>query len=294
MNPEPDPQTMGDAPAGTPPRRPYVLWGLLALSFIACYWSAFQWLIYKFDGQDSYYSHGYLIPFVCAYLIYLKRAEIGEEAPGSSPAGLGLILFALLVHVLGTLGAIHFISGFSMVFYCVGASLYLFGTRVTRIVAFPLFFLVFMCPLPDGYINLVAIPFKSMATSIALALVDAMGIPFVREGFVVHLAQATFVVGTPCNGMRSLISFAALGFLLVYLFPMSLWKKALFLAVIPPLSLVLNGTRIAILLWIADRFGEKAASPESYLHDGSGMLVFILGFLAMIILMRRFHGQKTS
>jgi len=275
-------------------RHPYMLWALVALGFIACYWGTFDWLRYKFDSQDSYYSHGYLIPFVSAYLVYLKRKDIMDAPEGSSPVGLGVVLAALLVHVLGTLGDINFVSGFSMVLYCTGASLYLLGPRVTRLIAFPLFFLVFMCPIPEGYIDLVAIPFKSMATTIALAVVQTLGIPFYREGFIVHLAQSTFVVGTPCNGMRSLISFAALGFLLVYMFPIARWKKAFFLALIPPLALVLNGVRIALLLWIAENYGEQAASPESYLHDGSGLLVFVIGFVAMVFLMRRFDEQKNA
>ncbi len=94
--------------------------------------------------------------------------------------------------------------------------------------------------------------------------------------------------------MRSLISFTALGALMLYLFRTSLWKKIMFLALIPPLALLLNGVRVFLLLWIAHRFGQEAASPESYLHDGSGMLVFIIGFLAMVLLMRKINEKQKS
>jgi len=270
-----------------------MLWGLLALSFIACYFTTFQWLHYKYQGQDSYYSHGYLIPFVTVYLVYLRRSEISEAPVGSSSWGLGIIVLALMVRIFGAMGDINFTSGFSMVLYCFGCSLYLLGTQITKILAFPLFFLVFMCPIPEAYINIVALPSKTLATSLALTIMDMLRIPYVREGFIVHLAQSTFVVGTPCNGMRSLISFTALGALMLYLFRTSLWKKILFLAIIPLLALLLNGSRIALLLWIASTYGEKAASPESYLHDGSGLLVFVIGFIAMVFLVKKINEEKN-
>jgi exosortase len=271
-----------------------LLWGLLALSFIACYYTAFTWLNYKYQGQDSYYSHGYLIPLVTAYLIYLKRNEIREVPVGSSSWGLVVIVLALVIRIFGFLGDINFASGFSIVLYCFGCSLFLLGPQITKILTFPLFFLVFMFPIPEAYINIFAIPSKSIATSLALFIMDILKIPYVREGFIVHLAHSTFVVGTPCNGMRSLISFAALGVLMLYLFRASLWKKIIFLAIIPPLAVLLNGARIAMLLWIAYTYGEKAASPESYLHDGSGFLVFIIGFVTMVLLARKINEQKNS
>lgn len=275
-------------------RKYIILWGLLILSFIVCYFSTFQWLIYKYESLNSYYSHGYLVPFVSAYFVYLRRKEISQVEIKSTLAGAGLILFALIIHVFGVLGNINFISGFSMVMYTVGCSLYLLGQSATMIISFPLFFLIFMCPIPDAYIDFIAIPFKSFATSIALQFLSILNVPYIREGFIVHLSNSTFVVGTPCNGMRSLISFTALGALMLYLFRTSLWKKVLFLAVIPPLALLLNSTRIFLLLWIAHTYGEKAASPESYLHDGSGFLVFIIGFLAMIFLLRRINGKQDN
>jgi len=121
-----------------------------------------------------------------------------------------------------------------------------------------------------------------------------LNIPYIREGFRIHFAESTYIVGTPCNGMRSLISFFALGFLFIYFVRTVWWKKGLLLLIIPPLSILLNGIRIALLLFIAQRYGQEAASPESYLHDGSGLLVFIVGLGAMILFVRYINEEKAS
>lgn len=269
------------------------LWSLLVLVFLVTYSPTFQWLNFKYQGQDSYYSHGYLIPFIAAYMIYCKREELSRTELSGSPSGLGLIVGALVIHILGVIGDIHFVSGFSMILYIAGCSLYLLGTGITTKIAYPLSYLVFMFPVPDAFINIVALPAKSLATTLSLYLMSILDIPFIREGFRIQFATSTYVVETPCNGMRSLISFLALGFIFIYFMRAKLWKKILFLVIIPPISIVLNGIRIAILLYIANRYGPEAASPDSYLHDGSGVLVFIIGMAVLMMVYKLIHEEKS-
>jgi exosortase len=276
-----------------PSRMLIPLWSLLCFGFIACYYPTFQWLHYKYSTPDSYYSHGYLIPLIVLYLLYDKRNELKEIPISSNIRGLFLILFALIIHILGVLSDISFISGFSIILYLAGCSFYLLGTTFTKHIMFPLFYLVFMMPVPDEYLSIIALPSKSLATGCALQLMDLMNIPYIREGFSIKLANATYIVGTPCNGLRSLISFYALGFLFLYFIRLSFWKKILILIMIPVMAIILNGIRIAILLLISLNFGEKAASPESLLHDASGIFVFVIGLVILIIAVKVMHGKKV-
>lgn len=271
----------------------YILPGfLLLVAFVACYSKTFLWLNYKYLLPESYYSHGYLIPIVSAYIINTRRSELKNVPLSSDPLGLMFILAALLLHVFGVLGDVNFLSAFSILIYVTGCSLFLLGRSFTREIAFPLSFLMFMVPIPDVFIDTIALPFKSMATTFALSIMESMGIPYIREGFKILFADSSFIVGTPCNGMRSLISFLALGALLMYFIKTSWWKRALFLAAVLPLSIILNGLRIAALMLIAKYLGQEAASPESYLHDGSGFAVFVIGILVMIFFIRKVYETK--
>lgn len=269
-----------------------ILWVLLIAAFLVCYFDTFKWLHYKYQLQDSYYSHGYIIPLFSAYMIFRKRWELRKYLSAGTSIGLGLIVFALGVHFMGTLADINFVSGFSMVIYLMGSCLYLKGFKFTRAIGFPLFLLFFMCPIPDAIIDVVALPFKSMATSLSLSMIDLIGIPNFRDGFRIILPNSSYLVGTPCNGMRSLISFLALGLFFVHFTHGAWWKKNLFLIAVLPLSVFLNGVRIAVLLLIAYYYGQEAASPESYLHDGSGFLVLFFGLSIMIWTVRRFDNEK--
>jgi exosortase len=263
-----------------------LIYSLLVLAFIACYYYTFGWLHYKFSYKESYYSHGYLIPIISAFLVYLKWDQLKNIKSTSMPIGLVIFVFALLLHIVAKMGDVNFLSGFSMFFYLIGASLYIMGKQITRAIIFPICFLLFMFPIPDNFINTIALPSKSLATSIGTLIVDLINIPYLREGFRIELPQTSLVVGTPCNGMNSLISFMALGMLFIYFSALNMWKITAILVSIYPLAILLNGIRIATLIYIAYNFGVEKASPESPLHTLSGMAVFIVGLLVLIIFIK--------
>ena len=51
---------------------------LLFILFIIVFIPSYSPLLERFSERDSYYSHGYIIPFVCAYLIWRKKKVLKE------------------------------------------------------------------------------------------------------------------------------------------------------------------------------------------------------------------------
>ena len=51
---------------------------------------------------------------------------------------------------------------------------------------------------------------KSLATDVGVTIINLFDIPNYREGFKIDLVNTSMFVGTPCNGMKSFISFTAL------------------------------------------------------------------------------------
>jgi exosortase len=223
---------------------------------------------------------------VSGYLIFSDRKRLLSVTPSSDLMGVTVLILALVIHIAATMGDINFLSGFSILLYLVGASLFLCGREITKLIAFPLGYLVFMFPIPDNFLNIVALPSKSLATAVGLKLIDIMGIPYFREGFLIHLPETTLVVGTPCNGMQSLLSFLAIGSLFLYSMDMRRWMGLLLLLSIYPMAVFLNGCRVAILVYVAYHYGIDKAAPESPFHTLSGMAVFVSGLIVFIILIK--------
>lgn len=225
-------------------------------------------------------------------MIYLQRDELKQIEISSNIAGLVIILFSVLIHIIATMSDINFISGFAIFFFIFGSVLYLFGLSITKKIICPLLFLLFMFPVPGSFIDIIGLPTKSISTVIGLKIIDLTGIPYFLEGFRINLSNTSMFVGTPCNGMKSLISFAALGVLALYFIKFAVWKRILLLLLIYPLAVFLNGCRIAMLVFIAEKYGIEKASPESYLHDLSGMVVFVAGMLVLFAALKLADTKK--
>jgi len=90
------------------------------------------------------------------------------------------------------------------------------------------------------------------------------------------------MVGNPCSGLRSLIAFLAFGALLGYLKELSLTKKWILFALSIPVAFLSNLVRVIILILISYYWGLNAAAPDTLVHVGTGILLFVLGFIILL------------
>ena len=275
-----------------PQRAKLFLKAIIVVLLIIIYWPTFIWMKVRFLEAESYYSHGFLIPFVFLFLIWQKRDVLKETPVVPQNIGLVLLIFSLLVHLIALRWRINFISGFSMITTLTGLSLCLFGKRITYKLLFPLCFLVFMTPLPQVLIIHISFKMKILAAQVAAVIINIMGIPAVRAGSIINLPNTSLTIGSPCSGLRSLISLTALGAIYAYLTELSLLKKlTLFLASIP-LALIANIIRIVLLLLVAFVYGAEVATGK--FHDFSGFLVFIFALAGLMIAGRFLSWQKEK
>ena len=254
--------------------------------FIASYHETLLWMYGRYISSESYYSHGFLVPFVTAYFIWKQRDRFGESTPGFSWTGFILIVVALLAHLLGTIIYVFSVSGLSIFVLIFGLSLFLTGPRITRIILFPLAFTIFMFPLPSAFISIISFPLKLFVAKSGAWIAGLTGIPVYLEGFYISIPAGTLLVGNPCSGLRSLITFLALGSILAYISPLSLWKRVSILFVSVPVAIVSNVIRVPVLIVISHYRGLEAAMPGGFWHDGSGIMVFVIGFVLLVCFTR--------
>jgi len=252
---------------------------IIGIFTVFAYKTTLMWMYDRYMGADSYYSHGFIVPFISLYFIYLQKENLAQIKPQTSVIGLIILFFALLLHILGTLLYIFSISGFSIFFLIIGLSIFLFGKEISKVIWFPLLFLVFMFPLPEAMISLVSFPLKIFAAKAGVWIISILGIPIYLEGFNILIPAGPLLVGNPCSGLRSLIAFLALGSIFAYLEPISIIKKWFLFSLSIPIALLSNIVRIPILILVSNYWGLEAAGPDTLVHTGSGILVFVLGFL---------------
>ena len=254
---------------------------LLIIGLLLCviYAPTFVWMKYRFLREESYYTHGFLVPLVVVYLVWRKRDELAKLPVCPQKRGLVILIFSLLIHVVAFQWKIFFISGFTMIATLTGLILFIYGKRILKELLFPLFFLIFMIPLPMVLIIHISFHLKIFVSQIAANVVNITGIHVVRKGSEIVLPNTSLMVGSPCSGLRSLISLTALGSLYAYLVDLSKLKKVLLFLASIPLALIANIIRVVTLLLVAYVYGSKVATGK--FHDYSGFLIFIFAFLGL-------------
>jgi exosortase len=250
---------------------------------LLAYTPTFFWMKIRWFARDSYYSHGILIPFVVGYLIWDKRKQLQDilktNSSPSHPWGIPLIITGLLIHTISSVLRVYFTSGFSLLITIIGIILHFYGAKILKALAFPLFFLSFMIPLPEVTIVNISFRMKMFAASISARTINAIGILAIRDGSVIRMPHAYVIVDDVCSGLRSLISLGALGSIFAYFFKAPLWKRiALFLTTIP-IAIITNVFRVVFLAFVSEVWGHEAAS--GLVHDFSGYSIFIIAFILL-------------
>ncbi len=197
-----------------------------------------------------------------------------------------MLVGGLLMHLLSAWMRIHFTSGLSIVMVLFGMVWYLLGFKMTKALWFPLFFLVFMVPMPMDLISRTTLYLKLFAASLGSSLTNFLGTPNIQEGSIVYLPTTVVTIDAPCSGLRSLITFLAMGSLYAYLASggqtlVNLRRWSLVLLCVP-IAIFANLIRVVLILIIANRYGI-AIITNDFLHKSFGLLVFVVGLISFFV-----------
>lgn len=267
--------------SGGDARSPWRIVGIVAVAvFIVLVYHQTLQTLWRTWNTNPNYSHGFLIPPVVAFLLWRERRRFIEATGRGSAFGLVLIGLALVGQVVSIRAGVFMTQGYSFVLLLFGLSLFLCGGRATRIVWFPLSYLVFMLPMPPYLMNVIAFKLKVFAARTGSGVALKLGIPLVRSGMTIHIPTGSLRIADPCSGLRSLIALVALGALFAFLTEGKTWKRLVLFASAVPLAVLANVIRISVLCVVANIWGIDAAL--GFFHDFSGFLLFMIAFLGLI------------
>lgn len=245
--------------------------GALAALYYRTVWD----LVVQWRSDDNA-SHGFLIPFLAAYLVWDRRDELRRAAARVAPAGFILLLTGAILFVLGQAATFGYPSRLSLVISLAGLVAFLYGPQVLRLAAFPLAYLLFMIPLPAPLLTLVAFPLQLLAARTATTALDLMNVPVLREGNIIDLPSTRLEVTEACSGIRSLVALLGLAVIFAY-FTRKTWRDRIILSCSAiPIAIIANAARIVTTGVLAQLFGPGAA--HGFYHVFSGWIIFLVAF----------------
>jgi exosortase len=251
----------------------------LIFLFIGLYYQIIFYMV-KDWYTDSDYSHGFLIPFISAYIIWTNREKIFTIRIKPDNLGLLVLFIGLSLYLLGITGAEFFTMRFSLIPVILGIVYYLCGREMVKSVLLPVGFLVCMIPIPAILFNLVAFPLKLLAANIATNVIQFINIPVIRDGNIIHLTDLSLEVADACSGIRSLMSMIALGVAYAYIFEKNMLKRMILVLCIVPITIVTNVARVTGTGILSHYVGPAAA--QGFFHEFAGIVVFLVAFAMFI------------
>lgn len=251
-------------------------WFLAILIF--AYFPILKSLVHQW-ATDEDVGHGFLVPLVAGYIAWQRR-EILTEIP-LKPAwwGLALLVWGGLQAWIGTLGAELFLQRSAVLITLVGLLLVLGGTALVRALVFPLLLLPFMIPIPAVIYNQITFPLQLFASRVAEFVLEAIGIPVLRDGNILELASQKLSVAEACSGIRSLLSLTFLSLVYGYFFEKRLWMRwVLFVATIP-IAIIANAGRVTITGILSE---IDTSLAKGFFHSLEGWIIFLIA-LSMLV-----------
>ena len=233
------------------------------------------------------FSHGFLIPFFAAFLLWDKREKLRTLSIQPSWIGLVLVVPALFELLLGVLGADLFLQRTSFVLLVAGIVWTLLGSAFLRELKFVLFILLLAIPLPTILYNRITFPLQLRASELASGLLQLVGVPVLRDGNVIQLPAMPLEVAEACSGIRSLMSLFTVAVIYGYFLERTNWRRTILVLSAIPIAVAANvvrifGTGICVQYWNP----EKALG---FFHEFSGWLMFLVSLICLYfvhILMR--------
>lgn len=257
-------------------------YALLTLAFL---FSGSIYRLNEYVWSLSDYNQGPVVLLIFVYLFFVKWREITEEdveATHSESLLFGILLIiGIFFYIIGRSQFINFVEVLSYCFLLPGIVGFVYGIKNLKKLWFPIFFTIFLIPLPSFFVASVTMPIKIAVSTVTLELLSLLDLPVAQSGVILQVGQYKLFVADACAGMNTLFTLEGLGlFYLNIVKSDSLFRNIALTILIIPISFLANVFRVLAIALITYYFGDEVG--QGFLHGFAGIFMFMVALLAII------------
>jgi len=249
--------------------------GLLALGLLAMYVPTYITLdqtIWNIVGQ----GHGPVMLALTLWLAWQRWPNL-QALPNRYATTSGTALLALgdMLYVVGHSQDLLFFETASQIPALAGLFLLYKGGAGLKLMWFPLFFMLFLVPLPGSVVDSATGPLKAAVSYVAEWALYKLGYPIGRSGVTLTIGQYRLLVADACAGLNSIFALEAIGVFYMSVAQHTNRARNIALAtLILPISFASNVTRVMVLVLVTYYFGDEAG--QGFVHGFAGILLFMV------------------
>lgn len=264
---------------------------IFLLMYFPVYWDYFS--DSTFTESQSY---AWLVMLISCYLFWQeKHVFFNQNAEQSSQKEINvfaqiILLIGILAYILGRSQSIPALSLGSQILVIFALITQFKGIHVAKHFWFPLFFLIFMIPLPAQILDVITLPLKLAISYTTELILYYANYPIGRNGVILQIGNYQLLVADACAGMKTLVSLEAMGLLYLNLVKHDSWKRNITLGLlIIPISFIANLIRVILLTLLTYHFGDEVG--QGFIHKFSGLTLFSIA-LSLIIAIDHFIQKR--
>ena len=228
-------------------------------------------------------AHGPIIFALAIWLLYKQWPTMMERSANkrSSAAGWLVLVIGLISYVIGRSQQVYILEVGSFIWVLAAILLIKRGNSALKVVWFPLFFMLFMIPLPGTLVIMLTMPMKMAVSYVTEHILYWANYPIARNGVILQIGQYQLLVADACAGLQTLLTLEALGlFYLNVVRHTSVFRNVMLAIFIIPISFSANVIRVIVLTLITYYFGEAAG--QGFLHGFAGMVLFLTALMLIL------------
>jgi exosortase C (VPDSG-CTERM-specific) len=261
-----------------------------------------------FAATSEFRSYILLIPFISAYLVWLKKGSIpicSQPARKTSLVFLTAGTVVIIAYWLFLRSQLKLLEDDYLAVMMISFLLFFFGVcglflgrEMLRATAFPLGMLIFMVPIPAFAMPLIDFFLQHGSAAATQGFFSLSGTTFLRNGLTFQLPGISIQVAPECSGIQSSMVLLITGLVAAYLFLRKPWNRALLALLMIPLGLLRNGFRVFTIGELCVHFGPQMI--DSPIHRKGGPIFFVLSLIPLFILLivlqksERARGKSKS
>lgn len=253
----------------------------LAIGLLAMYVPTYMKLDAQVWSQEGQ-GHGPVMLALTIWLVWKRWPELmaAPDANKYLPASF-FMLVAVFFYVIGRSQDFPEFEAASQIPLVIAILLSLKGWRGVKIMAFPIFFLIFLIPLPQILVMVVTAPLKMGVSVVAEAALHAAGYPMGRTGVTLSIGQYQLLVADACAGLNSIFALEAIGVFYMSMMGYTNPKRNILIALlILPISFASNVIRVITLVLVTYYFGDEAG--QGFVHGFAGIMLFMIATMLTV------------
>lgn len=257
-------------------------WWPILLGLMAMYVPTYYGLFNGLWGTEEQ-AQGPIVFALSLWLLYRIWPRMMEKSAGKPASAMGWVVFsvALILYVIGHALEVYIFEVGSFILMIAAILLIKRGNTALAAAWFPLFFMLFMIPLPGTLVMIITMPMKIAVSYITEYILYWAGYPISRSGVILQIGQYQLLVATACAGLQTLLTLEALGlFYLNVVQHTSVFRNATLAILIVPISLISNVIRVMSLTLITYYYGDEAG--QGFLHGFAGMVLFLSALILIV------------